>query len=223
MGKRVVFIANSLDSAYKFHQVLSMVGAEVSAASSQQIKRLLGPGNTIDLVVFEARGTAEERLGEVLSLVESRRCPLLVVTDESCLGRLRLPQNGTCDFVMTDAGNAECEVRVKRLLGVKAANGAETVITVDAMTLNLETYQVTVAGEPVDFTYLEYALLAYLVQHPDHTFSRDVLLQNVWGFDYYGGSRTVDVHVRRIRSKLGPALAQHVETVRGVGYHWSSS
>jgi DNA-binding response OmpR family regulator len=90
------------------------------------------------------------------------------------------------------------------------------------MTLNLATYQVLVGGEPVDFTYLEYALLSFLVRHPGHTFSRDSLLQHVWGFDYYGGSRTVDVHVRRIRAKLGAELAQHLETVRGVGYLWSS-
>ena len=75
-------------------------------------------------------------------------------------------------------------------------------------------------GEPIDFTYLEYALLSFLVSHPARTFSRDALLQHVWGFDYYGGSRTVDVHIRRIRSKLGPELAQHLKTVRSVGYLW---
>ena len=79
-----------------------------------------------------------------------------------------------------------------------------------------------VNGEPLDFTYLEYALLAFLVTHPGRTYSRDALLRRVWGFDYYGGSRTVDVHVRRVRAKLGPELAQHLETVRGVGYLWSA-
>ena len=79
----------------------------------------------------------------------------------------------------------------------------------------------TVDGAPIDFTYLEYALLAFLVTHPDRTYSRDALLKRVWGFDYYGGTRTVDVHVRRVRAKLGPDLAQHLETVRGVGYLWN--
>ena len=90
------------------------------------------------------------------------------------------------------------------------------------MAINLATYQVTVNGEPLDLTYLEYALLAFLVTHPGRTYSRDALLRRVWGFDYYGGSRTVDVHVRRVRAKLGPDLAQHLETVRGVGYLWSA-
>ena len=95
-------------------------------------------------------------------------------------------------------------------------------ISVDGLVINLATYQVTINGEPIDFTYLEYALLSFLAKHPGRTFSRDALLQRVWGFDYYGGSRTVDVHVRRIRSKLGPDLAERLETVRGVGYLWNA-
>ena len=93
-------------------------------------------------------------------------------------------------------------------------------ITVDSMVINLSTYQVLVDGSPVDFTYLEYALLAFLVTHSGHVYSRDALLSRVWGFDYFGGSRTVDVHVRRVRSKLGNDLAAHLRTVRGVGYMW---
>lgn len=77
-------------------------------------------------------------------------------------------------------------------------------------------------GEPLDFTYLEYALLAFLVTHPGRTYSRDALLRRVWGFDYYGGSR----HRRRARQarsrKARPRASQHLETVRGVGYLWSA-
>ena len=105
---------------------------------------------------------------------------------------------------------------------VSALRRADDTITVESMVINTNTYQVTIGDEPLDLTYLEYALLAFLVQHPERTFTRDALLQNVWGFDYFGGSRTVDVHVRRIRSKLGPKLAEHLQTVRGVGYLWST-
>ena len=104
------------------------------------------------------------------------------------------------------------------VLGLAACDDT---IVVEDMIVNLNTYQVSIAGTPVDLTYLEYALLAFFVRHPCHTFTRNMLLQNVWGFDYGGGSRTVDVHVRRIRSKLGPGLAQHLETIRGVGYLWN--
>lgn len=222
MGGQVLFIANSLDNAFKFQTVLSTLDVGISAGSTLQLRRLLAPGSDVGLVIFEAREKAFGQLPEVISLSENRGCALLVIVDEAGVDELLLPVGFPCDFIMHDAGQDECLARIRRLLGENDEDEQAKTITIDDMTMNLATYQVTVAGEPVDFTYLEYALLAFLVQHPDHTFSRDVLLQNVWGFDCYCGSRTVDVHVRRIRAKLGPGLAEHIGTVRGVGYHWSS-
>ena len=222
MRKRVVFIADSLDNAYKFQQVLSAFDVDIAAGSTVQIKKLLAPGANYDLIIFEARGSAGSNLAEIEQLAEDRSCPLLVIVDEGDLARLKLPSLVSCDFVVHGASPEECTARVRLLLHDDGSAGHADIITVEAMTINLATYQVAVANEPVDFTYLEYALLAFLVRHPGHTFSRDALLQHVWGFDYYGGSRTVDVHVRRIRAKLGPELAQHLETVRGVGYLWNN-
>ena len=222
MRKRVVFIANSLNNAYKFQQVLSDFDVDVVAGSTEQLRRLLAPGSSTDLVVFEALESAQAHLKEVLSLAENRECPLLVISDEAGIEALQLPEFPACDFVMNNAGNAECSARIRRLLGNGTAGEKAEIIAVDSMTVNLSTYQVEVNGESVDFTYLEYALLAYLIKHPERTFTREALLQSVWGYNYCGGTRTVDVHVRRIRAKLGPSLAQHLETVRGVGYLWNS-
>ena len=222
MKKRVVFIADSLDNAYKFQQVLAAFDVEIAAGSTIQIKKLLAPSAACDLIIFESRGSASDYLEDIESASDDRTCPLLVIVDEEGLERLRPTMSAPCDFVVHGAGPAECSARVGRLLRDDAASSSVETITVDAMTINLATYQVTVAGEPVDLTYLEYALLAFLARHPGRTFSRDALLQHVWGFDYYGGSRTVDVHVRRIRAKLGPELAQRLETVRGVGYLWNA-
>ena len=221
MRRKVVFIADSLDNAYKFQQVLSTFDVEIAAGSTMQIKKLLAPGASHDLIIFEARGGAAARLAEVVSAAEDRACPVLVIVDEAEADQLQLPSLVPCDFVVHGAGSTECSARVRRLLSDESSGGHADVVVVDNMSINLATYQVTVSDEPVDFTYLEYALLSFLVRHPGHTFSRDALLQHVWGFDYYGGSRTVDVHVRRIRAKLGPELAQRLETVRGVGYLWS--
>ncbi len=223
MGKRVAFIADSLDNAYKFQQVFAKLELEVSAGSTMQMKKLLAPGQSFDLVVFEARGTAVANLPEMQLLVQELGCPLLVIADAAELDQMSLKLGPSCDLVVHGATSEECAYRVRaKLVDSGLSEGGETIV-VDSMVINLATYQVTVADSPVDFTYLEYALLAFLVRHPGHTFSRDALLQHVWGFDYYGGSRTVDVHVRRIRAKLGPELAQHLETVRGVGYLWSAS
>ena len=221
MKKKVVFIADSLDNAYKFQQVLSAFDVDIAAGSTMQIQKLLAPGATHDLIIFEARGGAYANLPEISSIAEDRSCPLLVIANAEKCDQLKLPALVPCDFVAHGASATECSARVRRLLHSDEANGHADVISVDDMSINLATYQVTVAGDPIDLTYLEYALLSFLVRHPGHTFSRDALLQHVWGFDYYGGSRTVDVHVRRIRAKLGPELAQRLETVRGVGYLWS--
>ena len=222
MRKRVLYIANSLENAYKFQQVLASLDVEVAAGSTLQIERLAAPGLDTSLIVFEACGSALMSFEQVKLLAENRRCPLLVIVDEPDIRMLKLPSQVPADFVVQGAGELECSVRIRRLLGDARAEAPDETIIVGDMVINLATYQVTVADDPIDFTYLEYALLSYLVQHPNRTFTRDALLQSVWGFDYYGGSRTVDVHVRRIRAKLGPDLAQHIETVRGVGYLWNS-
>ena len=220
--KKVAFIADSLDNAYRFQQVLSKFDVDVSAGSTLQITKMLASGQNYDLVIFEARGIALESFGDVTRFAEERECPLLIIADADRLETLNLPSSSPSDFVVHGAGEQECGVRVGRLLHSEGSVAAREKIIVDGMEINLATYQVSVLGEPVDLTYLEYALLAFLAKHPGRTFSRDDLLQHVWGFDYYGGSRTVDVHVRRIRAKLGPELAQHLETVRGVGYLWSN-
>lgn len=96
------------------------------------------------------------------------------------------------------------------------------------LVLNLETYQAGIAGKPLDLTYMEYELLKFFVTHPGKVFTREQLLSRVWGYEYYGGARTVDVHVRRLRAKLGEEQANLIQTVRSVGYRfgqprWSPS
>ena len=219
---QVAFIASSLESAYKYQRVLSDLGANVAPRSIAQMKTLFSPGTVFDLAIFEAIERASSHVSEMRLIAENQGIPLLMIVDKAGLATLRLPNQVPSDFVMVDAGPGECAARMRRLLGKSAHTLADDKITVENMVINTSTYQVTVEGEPIDLTYLEYALLTFLAQHPSRTFTRDTLLQNVWGFDYYGGSRTVDVHVRRIRSKLGPKLAEHLRTIRGVGYLWNA-
>lgn len=222
MRRKVVFIADSLDNAHRFQQVLSALNVDVAAGSTVQLGKLLSAEVAPELVIFEARGNARSYLGQVVQQVEDLPAPLLLIVNEEELPSLQFPTTVASDFVMHGASVAECTARVKRLMTSQEEPASLDCISVDGLVINLATYQVTINGEPIDFTYLEYALLSFLAKHPGRTFSRDALLQRVWGFDYYGGSRTVDVHVRRIRSKLGPDLAERLETVRGVGYLWNA-
>lgn len=220
--KQVIFIADSLDNAHKFQSVLSGLDVDVSAGSSLQFKKLLSSNPTCDLVIFEACNDASRGIAQAEQImVENGGSALLVIVREDQLSEFRPPVQVKNDFVMHGASSEECAARIRKLLWPGNESSSSDFIQIDNMTINLATYQVKIGGEPIDFTYLEYALLAFLATHPGRTYSRDALLRRVWGFDYYGGSRTVDVHVRRVRAKLGPELAQHLETVRGVGYLWS--
>ncbi len=221
--KTVIFIADSLDNAHKFQAVLSGLDVDVSAGSSLQMKNILSANRSYDLVIYEVMNDASQSVATVeQELANDGGVPVLFIIKEDALSSFRLPVQIKSDFVVHGASSEECALRIRQLLWPGNESSSSDFITVDNMTINLATYQVTVNNVPLDFTYLEYALLAFLVTHPSRTYSRDALLRRVWGFDYYGGSRTVDVHVRRVRAKLGPDLAQRLETVRGVGYLWNA-
>lgn len=220
--KKVIFIADSLDNAHRFQQVLSGLDVDVVAGSTLQFRKLLAANPNHDLVIFETRGDAVKDVADVEAvLVDDDSTALLIIVSNDQLKEFRLPVQIKSDFIVHGASAEECSARISQLLWPGNEVSSSDFIAIDNMTINLATYQVKVGGEPLDLTYLEYALLAFLVTHPGRTYSRDALLRRVWGFDYYGGSRTVDVHVRRVRAKLGPELAQRLETVRGVGYLWS--
>ena len=144
-----------------------------------------------------------------------------MVVDSKNLKSLSLPERVACDFATQFATDDELRIRIRRLLWADNPISDSDYVHMGSMTINLATYQVRIGETPIDLTFTEYSLLEFLATHPGRIYSREVLLSQVWGFDYYGGSRTVDVHVRRLRAKLGPEMAQHLETVRGAGYMWS--
>ena len=173
----MAFIADSLDNAHRFQQVFSQVGVDVSAGSTVQIDKLLAVGSPCDAVVFESRGHARGCLARIKSIAEDRNLPLLLIVDEPDLDAVAPPYLANCDYVVHGASSAECAMRLRRLMWSEGSDSSADLISIDALSINLATYQVTVAGDPVDFTYLEYALLAFLAKHPGRTFSRDALLQ----------------------------------------------
>jgi two-component system, OmpR family, alkaline phosphatase synthesis response regulator PhoP len=124
------------------------------------------------------------------------------------------------ELLVTPFRSEELAARIARAR--RRVNGVEVgdVVRVGTLELNLATYQVRIDDRPVDFAYMEYELLKFLVTHPGRVFSREALLNAVWGYDYYGGARTVDVHVRRVRAKLGSEHAARIKTVRSVGYRF---
>jgi DNA-binding response OmpR family regulator len=142
--------------------------------------------------------------------------PLLAIVERGDLDRL--PWAEVADEVMhPGAPSGEIAVRLA-ILRRRSSPPAEGAIRLGPLTLDAGSFQVKLSGRALDLTFKEFELLRFLASRPGRVFTRPALLREVWGYDFYGGTRTVDVHVRRLRAKLGPEHEHLVETVRGVGY-----
>ncbi len=146
--------------------------------------------------------------------------PVLLLLRGNQLGDLDGRHELFEDFCVTPFHPVELEARLRHLLARSGGQGVVTdeLLVYDSLALNLETYQAVIAGRPLDLTYMEYELLKFLASNPGRVFTRETLLSRVWGYEYYGGARTVDVHIRRLRAKLGEEHAHLIQTVRSVGY-----
>ena len=136
------------------------------------------------------------------------------------MGELLLRDDLYDDFCVLPARPEELVARLQHLFWRTGQSMRPDIIEYGPLMLNLETYQAAVSGRVLDLTYMEYELLRFLAGHPAKVFTRETLLSRVWGYEYYGGARTVDVHIRRLRAKLGEEHAHLIQTVRSVGYRF---
>ena len=153
--------------------------------------------------------------------------PLIIVTTEGGLSAINADW-GIADVILDTAGPAEVDARIRIVIGKDAItqlakNPSLKEIRSGEVVIDEDSYTAKIKGRTLDLTFKEFELLKYLAQHPGRVFSRSQLLQEIWGYDYFGGTRTVDVHIRRLRSKLGPEFESVIDTVRNVGYRFSTS
>jgi DNA-binding response OmpR family regulator len=162
----------------------------------------------------------------LLRALRKRNQPLeavLLLVNGGQLAHLELREDLFDDFCLTPFQPRELEVRLAHLFSKLGRGTRDELIEHGDLVLNIETYQAAIEGKPLDLTYMEYELLKFLASRPGKVFTRETLLSRVWGYDYYGGARTVDVHVRRLRAKLGEGHAGLIQTVRSVGYSFGQS
>lgn len=223
-NKRILAVTSDEFFKSDLATVIARLPVSVEWTTREDILRRMF-AESYDLVVIDrGTGTAElleaiERRQEGAEAIARSACVLLRVSEEY-LPALCMPQRLTGDFLMTTAGRAELEKRVRFLLWPHEEPDGDECLIDGTLAIDTATYQVRAAGRPVDLAYQEYALLLFLVTHAGRAHSREELLRRVWGGQYYGGSRTVDVHVRRVRAKLDQESAACLETVRGMGYLW---
>ena len=169
-----------------------------------------------DILLVELGDQPIRRLREVSRIAEAIGLPIVLAVSTDQLALMESTA-GVSDFVTAPFDPLEVRLRVHRLTA-EASN--DHVVVFKDLELNTLNYQATLAASPIDLTFMEYELLRFLVQNPVRVWSREQLLSKVWGYDYYGGARTVDVHIRRLRSKLGEERASWITTVRSVGYRF---
>jgi DNA-binding response OmpR family regulator len=153
--------------------------------------------------------------------------PIVVITTEGGLSAINADWQ-IADVMLDTAGPAEVDARIRIVIGKDALtqlakNPSLKEIRSGEVVIDEDSYTAKIKGRTLDLTFKEFELLKYLAQHPGRVFSRSQLLQEIWGYDYFGGTRTVDVHIRRLRSKLGPEFESVIDTVRNVGYRFSQN
>jgi DNA-binding response OmpR family regulator len=218
--KRVLIAADDDHTRAWIHRAMAGMDVHLLDAGSAELSERLLEGE-FDLVVADA-GSAPNGIVETLegNAQSGANVKALLVLESEGLAGLAPPARLLADFMVRGGTSEELAARIRFQLWPGQEISDADLVRVDDLVLNLATYQAYTDTGPVDFTYQEYALFAFLVTHANRAYSRELLLSRVWGSDYYGGARTVDVHIRRVRSKLGPELARRLQTVRGVGYLW---
>lgn len=193
-------------------------GIELAAAGVLEMPDLGEPSRAMDadVLLVELGDKPMRRLREISRIAEDVGVPVVVLVSADQLVLIETAV-GVTDFLTTPADPVELRLRLMRLSTTAAP---DDVVVFKDLQLNVLTYQASLAGMPVDLTYMEWELLRFLVENPVRVWSREQLLSKVWGYDYYGGARTVDVHVRRLRSKLGEERSRWITTVRSVGYRF---
>jgi DNA-binding response OmpR family regulator len=216
--QRIVFLTDPPPDEVLPAAMLLEVDVKTESLSADALIRL--PDLAPDLLIADGITDPERTVGLLSALTASdSRIPVMVVVFPDAISRH--PWHEVADeFVYPNATEAELRLRLEMIRARRGDTGHQ-VVRLGPVTINVETYQALAAGRPLDLTYKEFELIRYLAQNPGRVFSRARLLREVWGYDFYGGTRTVDVHIRRLRAKLGPEHEHLIETVRGVGYRAS--
>lgn len=209
----------SLDRELRSELAGRLAAAGHNVAQAETLER--EDHHRVDLIILQADSLDELNAGcgAVRRHPNLKSLPLLAVVSDRLSGELDLSA-GMDDVMLTPWRSAELLLRVNLALWHRDRTGSAQVVKLGDLTIDLTNYIVRLRGETLDLTLKEYELLSHLASNPGRVFTRAVLLNSVWGYEYFGGTRTVDVHIRRLRAKLGDWGEEMIQTVRGVGYRF---
>lgn len=217
---RVFLLTETLDIVEPVNRWLQRSGYPLRVVPFESLDRLPPVAESPDVLLLHCTSSdfSLSRLANVLRHHKDRRkATVILLTTREAIGYLDLT-SGFDDFVCAPYDPREVEVRIRCAVWRRHGVQVKDIIMRGDLVIDLGNYEVTIRGEPVDLTLKEYELLKYLATRQGRVFTREHLLTEVWGYNYYGGTRTVDVHVRRLRVKIERGGQVFIQTVRGVGY-----
>jgi DNA-binding response OmpR family regulator len=221
---KVLLLTNTLGASAEVLPALGLLQHQVKILPAEVSVLVDAPD--ADLLLIDARRDLPT-VKSLAKLLDStgNNCPIIAITTEGGLTAFNADW-GIDDVILDTAGPAEVDARIRIALGkhaieLVASDPHAGEIRSGDVTIDEATYTARLKGNVLDLTFKEFELLKYLAQHPGRVFTRAQLLQEIWGYDYFGGTRTVDVHIRRLRSKLGPEFEAIIGTVRNVGYRFT--
>ena len=221
---RVLLLTNTLGASAEVLPALGLLQHQVRILPAEASVLVDAP--ELDLLLIDARRDLPTAKSLTKLLTSTGvGCPIIAITTEGGLTAVNADW-GIDDVILDTAGPAEVDARIRIAVGkhaieMVAADPHAAEIRSGDVTIDEATYTARLKGNVLDLTFKEFELLKYLAQHPGRVFTRAQLLQEIWGYDYFGGTRTVDVHIRRLRSKLGPEFEAIIGTVRNVGYRFT--
>ena len=220
---RVLLLTNSMGASAEVIPALALLSHQVRVLPAEASALIDAPDYEVIFVDARRDLPGAKSLMRVINST-GISAPLILITTEGGLSAINA-EWGASDVILDTAGPAEIDARVRIVIGRKAAEfaDAESEIRSGEVVIDESAYTAKIKGRTLDLTFKEFELLKYLAQHPGRVFTRAQLLHEIWGYDYFGGTRTVDVHIRRLRAKLGPEFESVIDTVRNVGYKFNSS
>ncbi len=199
---------------------LALLSHNVRCIPAEPAQLVNAPGCDVILVDARTDLAGAKSLCKILHAT-GLSVPLMLIVTEGGLAAVNA-EWGADDLLLTTAGPAEVDTRLRLVISRTVADAERTKISANGVVIDEANYSAKIRGRSLDLTYKEFELLRFLAMHPNRVFTREQLLSEVWGYDYYGGSRTVDVHVRRLRAKLGDQESL-IGTVRNVGYRFNAN
>jgi len=220
--KKVLIVTETDKDTSELYSELARKGFVYSMARAQNgvIEQVTDEAPDLVVLEIDKRPNSSSIWELAQKIKQAKPLPVIALVNKETIGNLNANLKLVDDFILQPGDASELLLRVKRLIEDTGSTDSSELIACGDLVIDLASCEVTLNERLIELTFKEYELLRFLAVHPGRVYTRDSLLSKVWGYDYFGGDRTVDVHIRRLRSKIEDVSHTFIETVRNIGYRF---